>query len=145
MSTLTRWVSLDIIANYIIVGKLMKINTRELEGVYLDWAVATCEGYKNLAVIRGTLTGKRDQDDGPSYCNFSTLPNIGQPIIEREHIATHWASHTNDWIGGIFGKDVPQHGPTMLVAGLRCYVTLMLGYVVEVPEELFNVDKGGVK
>lgn len=79
----------------------------------------------------------------------------GGPIIEREHINTvrgndlyfpkgneegdHyeplWLASTTNRIGISVHN---MHGPTPLIAAMRCYVASKLGDEIEVPKELFN-------
>jgi hypothetical protein len=60
----------------------------------------------------------------------------GGPIIEREKIATQpWLSE-GDWGASIKGGFFEQHGPTPLIAAMRCFVSSKLGDEVEVPNEL---------
>lgn len=113
----------------------MKILTQDLTGSALDWAVALCEG-RHLAV----------DGYGDLYCpvsddpwHYSTDLAQGAPIIEREMInyiegeSTSWDA----WIGDTEDDDcVMVNGPTPLIAAMRCYVAMKLGYEVEVPEEL---------
>jgi len=70
---------------------------------------------------------------------YSTDSAQGQPILERERIATVPAH--DGWTGVIDldeGDCMVQtsYGPTMLIAGLRCYVASQTGDDVEVPDEL---------
>lgn len=75
------------------------------------------------------------------------------PIIEREllEVSPHFqsSSQTNDWKGAwhwvvyVLGpnnldESHEQHGPTPLIAAMRCYVALKLGQEVQVPEDLPN-------
>lgn len=100
----------------------MKIQTKELIGDPLDWAVhhAYCEG----ACDDEPLT-----DDE----RYSTNWALGGPIIERESIGlmpSRTAYYERD--GGLFYS----YGPTTLIAAMRCYVASKLGDVVEVPDEI---------
>ena len=105
----------------------MQIQTSELQGAALDWAVAKAIGeYRPVAL--------------PHY---STDWSQGGPIIEREEI-----SITNEtegrWIGAIDNPEVGGEwdwrwnrvGPTPLIAAMRCYVAGKLGDTVEIPEGL---------
>ena len=105
------------------------MKTNELIDAALDWAVAKCEGDE--------LAAKNIQF--PMYAKFyikvspSTNWAQGGPIIEREgltltHQGTRWAAQTDD--------DLFAHGPTPLIAAMRCYVASKLGDEVEVPDEL---------
>jgi hypothetical protein len=108
----------------------MKIKTSELQGAALDWAVAKAMGeYKPTAVP-----------------NYSTDWAQGGPIIERENIEIKKGNplyfpqgnekgdyYEDLWIAG------KMHGPTPLIAAMRCYVASKLGDEVEVPDELHTV------
>ena len=108
------------------------MKTSELQGAGLDWAVAKCEGYNDYR-----FDGKYGRiSTGQHFCP-STDWAQGGPIIEREKITirfwnnepfvTAYAFDTgSEWI----------HGPTLLVAAMRCYVASKLGGEVEIPEEL---------
>ena len=97
------------------------MKTNELTGAALDWAVAKANG--NWAFL-------------PDGCDaYSSDWAHGGPIIEREYIQL-----TIDlgWIAT--RKEGPavseEHGPTPLIAAMRCYVASCLGDEVDVPEEL---------
>ncbi len=95
------------------------MKTSELTGAALDWAVAKCEGK-------------------PSWMmGFSTEWEKGGPIIERECIELvpdGWGA----WNAAIRGgdRDDLAHGPTSLIAAMRCYVMSQLGNEVELPSTL---------
>jgi len=103
----------------------MKIETSELQGAALDWAVNQIE----------------ECCDDPYTPLFSTNWAQGGPIIEREEIAlepmTH-DEHGDGWLATrVEGPAVcMEFGPTMLIAAMRCFVVSHLGEEVEVPEEL---------
>ena len=93
------------------------MKTSELTGAALDWAVALAlEEYRPVAV--------------PHY---STDWAQGGPIIEREEIDLvqicpgTWRAFN---AGRLF------HGPTPLIAAMRCYVASKLGDEIDVPAEL---------
>jgi len=122
----------------------MKIQTSELRGFALDWAVAKCEGYNH----------KHYEQDGDVYThpitgewhhngNWKPSSNWvqGGPIIEREKIdvrAPHKESFTEHWTAWLgWGTSARrQDGPTPQIAAMRCYVASKLGDEVEIPEEL---------
>lgn len=76
---------------------------------------------------------------------YSTNWAQGGPIIEREQLHTYfdpecmWASVPPSavWVawrnGGGMGR---WHGPTLLIAAMRCFVASKLGDEVDVPDEL---------
>ena len=100
----------------------MKLKTSELTGAALDWAVAKCEGDEPCKA-------------GGVGLRYSTDWLAGGPIIEREYIEL-----TIDlaWNAAIRGgdKDDIAHGPTPLIAAMRCYIMSQLGDEIEIPEEL---------
>ena len=113
----------------------MKIKTADLIGPALDWAVAQCEGkiygYKHQLV-----------DDCRDVIPYtpSTDWSQGGPLIERECLEVrvfaehgapdggpYWISERHPAVG---------HGPTPLIAAMRCLVEATLGDEVDVPDEL---------
>jgi hypothetical protein len=80
---------------------------------------------------------------GPEL-NYLTDWAQGGPIIERERIATWFERYEDEdaglpcWFAAKYGeREYP--GPTLLIAGMRCYVASKLGDKVEVPDELMEV------
>lgn len=112
----------------------MKIKTSELIDEKLDWAVASIEGVpihggKHI----GILGYSKDRGDALWFLP-STDWSQGGPIIEREEIETRKAN-SKEW--GAWKDGVGCiHGPTPLIAAMRCYVASKLGDEVEIPEEL---------
>lgn len=134
-----------------------KIKVSEATNLQLDWLVAKCEGAKGLRMH--TYAGI---DPGPPVLvvdwehgwtalvdtNYTTDWSQGGPIIERERIKV--APNLNQtWHGQIRHTQshplvahpvlagwTNKHGPTPLIAAMRCYVTSKLGETVAVPEEL---------
>ena len=124
------------------------MKTKNLTGAALDWAVAKCAvGVKHLRINGGAVFLKNCDDLIP--CNFATDWGQAGPIIEREKIKV--APNLNGtWLGQIrHEKDHPrvaqkvlagwtnQHGPTPLIAAMRCFVASKLGDDVNIPDELF--------
>lgn len=106
------------------------MKTSELTGAALDWAVDKC-------------LGKENEPYRPSY---STDWAQAGPIIEREKIqispigendtfGTRWSAQWLDSWPNV-DKFSQTHGPTPLIAAMRCYVASELGNEVEIPEEL---------
>jgi hypothetical protein len=114
----------------------MKLKTSELTGAALDWAVARCEG---IVWEQGDLDAG---EYGPGFAPATDWEQ-GGPIIEREKIAVrfepecHWlfAPPEATWLANYNGVG-EWHGPTPLIAAMRCYVASKLGDKVDVPEEL---------
>lgn len=112
------------------------IEVEEATDQQLDWLVAKCEGH----TFTSAGAFREHQGRYPQHC-YVRYPAQSQPILEREHIMVepdyddekftgHWTAFSMSRGGGWSG------GPTMLIAGLRCYVTSVLGDEVEVPDEL---------
>lgn len=109
----------------------MKIKTSELTGNALAAAVGRIEGI-----------APRFYDADQMWTAYlpHELWEQGGPIIEREGIefrkiqklggSVEWAASSP------YCFEPYIHGPTPLVAAMRCYVASKLGDEVEVPEEL---------
>ncbi len=128
------------------------IKTMDLAGPALDWAVAKCEkwdgkGDYSLWLLNHTVIV------GMSPCYApSTDWAQGGPIIEREEISTvfvgtGWdAWKTNSPYVAIPRNLQPDtHGPTKLIAAMRCYVTSKLGDELEIPVELTQTQPKKMK
>jgi hypothetical protein len=106
---------------------LKKIQTQSLTGTVLDWAVGKAVGCAPVG--------------------YSTEWEFGGPIIEQESISIQMAYPAEDckpalWYAAKFATSVKAqpraHGPTPLVAAMRCFVLSKLGEEVDVPEELLG-------
>ena len=97
------------------------IKVSEAIGPVLDWLVAECEGVNSAAF------------------HYSTVWSQGGPIIERE-IDNVFKDCEETWfaikVHGDGRINSHQHGPTPLIAAMRCFVASKLGEEAEVPEEL---------
>lgn len=113
----------------------MKVQTNSLIGRTLNWAVAACEGhaaeldYGEVVSFKYVFGIKSRRLWQPS-----TSWQQGGPIIEREKIAV-WFSK-GDWNSQLRDTSAKMHGPTPLIAAMRCYVASKLGDVIDVPDEL---------
>ena len=118
------------------------MKTSELTGAALDWAVCEATGMlkaytqfrsgKNFLKVYGVARNK--------HLHPSTDWSQGGPIIEREGIFVR-PKTTGGWRCWIYdgkgeGIKFDQHGPTPLIAAMRCYVASKLGDTVDIPEEL---------
>jgi Protein of unknown function (DUF2591) len=120
----------------------MKVETEQLSGAALDWAVAKiADKHVSLKDIH--------------WGNYSPSTNWAQggPIIEREEIdllcdvedETGEATNGNPgWIAQKWtlplslGQCLETSGPTPLIAAMRAYITRKLGEEVEIPDELLK-------
>jgi hypothetical protein len=109
----------------------MKINTSELTGAALDWAVGKIE------FMRHSLESDFCGRVGYAW-DYSTNWAKGGPLIEREGINLDVDTLSVDperWCACIVA-DQEVYGPTALIAAMRCYVASQMGDEVEIPEEL---------
>lgn len=124
----------------------MKIKTSELTGAALDWAVAKSIGHRVAesygSYIRIYLPDLKQSGYTLAFCP-STDWAQGGPIIERERMDIEcWDFHSMPWKASMWwddefsSGDIEMHGPTPLIAAMRCYVASKLGDEVEIPEEL---------
>ena len=118
------------------------MKTSELKGAALDWAVAKCEGWEivpNTHRFNEELIMFKKGEECQWFVDYdpSTDWAQGGPIIEREEIQLS-VEAVGVWGAFIEGgtKDFLYHGPTPLIAAMRCYVASKLGDEVEIPEEL---------
>jgi hypothetical protein len=123
------------------VIKIMKTN--ELTGLALDWAVAKCEFHEPDYEPQDWLIYITE---GCNDAGWVFAPSTdwaqGGPIIEREGIAVvpahdGWKA-VIDLDEGDFMVQT-NHGPTPLIAAMRCYVASKLGDEVEIPAELTTI------
>lgn len=122
----------------------MKIKVSEAKEIILDWMVAQCEGedvYNDngrLCLVDQFTLDSDDMLEYPKLFEPSTDWLLGGVIIEREEIGTFRVGMTN-WKATFDYREnngFNQYGPTLLIAGIRCYVASKLGDEVEIPEEL---------
>jgi hypothetical protein len=125
------------------------MKTSELTGAALDWAVATCLGHKKYinygAYIR--VPYSNDSSHTISFCP-TTDWGLGGPIIEREGITVSrtdqksykgqmpWVAYLIEHLFEDEYEHEYQHGPTPLIAAMRCYVASKLGDDIDIPKEL---------
>ena len=112
----------------------MKTKTSELTGAALDWAVAKCEGRSEPEVVNNFAVAWYTWGN----THYSTDWAQGGPIIEREKMDFKWVTATQcracyEWLDEDFHEG---HGPTPLIAAMRCYCCAKLGDEIDIPEEL---------
>lgn len=135
----------------------MKVKTSELRDEALDWAIATC---KELPIMHDPMGFKTGSEagywiwpDGPTAPmgqkigrNFSpsTKWDQGGPIIEREGIEVGPAPGSRP-VGKLWLAEYPcnpeskkfrSHGPTPLIAAMRCYAASKLGDEIDIPNTI---------
>lgn len=111
----------------------MKVETSELTGAALDWAVAKCEGVKVTKYLESP-----NLFFGVGFDKYKPSTNWSQggPIIEREKVGIGHAWTEGEWLASAHDMDSPQFtGPTPLIAAMRCLVASKLGDEVEIPDE----------
>lgn len=110
---------------------MIEVKTCELLGKPLNWVVAQ---YADKHVTIADIHWE-------NYCP-STDWAVGGPIVEREKISIMEEAN-GTWlasIGGCTDLDMPlwqEHGPTPLVAAMRCLVAAKRGDTVKIPKRLF--------
>lgn len=135
---------------------MKRVKTAELTGAALDFAVSKAD---NPPGQDGWGWWERDEQgflfDPLNECRYSPSTDWAQggPIIEREMIDlrkvySSGRPSTNPydcWKAEIVFRDEKlvagdffAHGPTPLIAAMRCFVTKALGDEVDVPEELLS-------
>jgi len=119
----------------------MQIKTQDLTGPALNWAVAEALGYQPR--VYSTQSIRAELPTGGVIAPF--MPGFrwdqGGPIIEREglsiiHVGDDWLDAWKARKGDGHWKGEYKHGPTPLIAAMRCFVASRLGDAVEVPEAL---------
>jgi hypothetical protein len=122
-------------------NEMKTMNTKELEGRALDYAVARCEGVPLENPDYVWAIGKFN-------CQYSTDWAQGGPIIGREEILFVDTVKTDSRGKGFVAyvmrpraynpymhiQQFAMWGETHLIAAMRCYVASKLGDEVEIPE-----------
>jgi len=116
------------------------VKTSDLSGGALDWAVAKCENQSEHPLVYSRWRFDYVVN-GEHY--YSTDWAQGGPIIEREAITVSEGSPVIglEWMACDRSSSHIQHGPSYLIAAMRCYVASKLGDEVEIPEELKGESK----
>ena len=132
----------------------MKVITADLIGPALDWAVAKAEGLNPNSdpKVRRQYVGYSGfaEANGFGYAikHYSTDWSQGGAIIDRESVELLkgnpilFVDGTREDLWIAKHQSVADrrpngvHGPTPLIAAMRCFVASRLGDEVDVPEEL---------
>ena len=118
----------------------MKIKTRDLTKITLDWAVAKCNNAHGDWVDPAHFKSTHAM----GMFNHSSSAKQCQPIVERERISCQ-NKHDGWWLACIYDiNDDPQHyqlSHSKMEAEMRCYVASQLGESVEVPDLLAMPSK----
>lgn len=112
----------------------MKMQTSDLTGAALDWAVAKCEGIGEVDKFGGVWVPMPKEPHFNEAYTPSTNWAQGGPIIEREKIEL--GRTQTEWRAQRYDVHCVAYGPTPLIAAMRCYVASKLGDTVDVPDEL---------
>ena len=112
------------------------IKVSEATPLQLNWLVAKCLGTSILRCGAGPSTYLAYTPKRSAYKRWEPTRNWkqGGPIIELEGITLRCGLH--GWDAELEEFDAISHGPTALIAAMRCYVSSKLGDEVEIPEEL---------
>ena len=120
----------------------MQVNTVELSGPALDWAVSKVEGFKDINPL--TTDGQRRLRTH----NYSSNWAKTGPLLERamqEGMSVNYYPDERQYqaiqrpVGSWSSVECSAYGPTLLVAALRCYVISKMGVKIEVPDSLVEM------
>lgn len=118
----------------------VSVQTAELVGAPLDWAAGKAGGGKASTDRSSVLMWLEARSNG-MFCYSSNWGQAGD-IIDSEDIVWMLPEYGDENPFCAFpyrvGTSMSQHGPTKLVAAMRCYVAYKLGAVVEIPKELLS-------
>ena len=116
----------------------MKLETRNLIDISLDWAVTVI----NYRLVHGvgyiTCINPNKGWIGRDEHLYSTDWSQGGPIIERDGIELRYRGV---WQASFcFDNPLVNHylGTTPLIAAMRCFVASRLGEELEIPDNLFQ-------
>lgn len=137
------------------MSTMKAVKVAEATNPQIDWLVAKASGRFEAYIRDEARPGLSIMDIGfdenralmvytpgnwrNSYGPWSPTTDWSQggPIIEREGVELV-PDGRGEWDAAIRGgdKDDVAHGPTPLIAAMRCFVASSLGDTVQVPEEL---------
>ena len=112
---------------------MVAIQTQDLIGAALDWAVAKCENADTSIEHFIAMHSHYTYDHGTF--DYSTNWSQGGPILQN-HIGALEDFVDEGWTACCMGHSVD--GNTPLEAVCRAYVTAKLGETVEIPDELID-------
>lgn len=126
--------------------RLMPVD--ELDGNSLEWAVASILYPKDTVITDPSFFLTAEHDFTSSYANVDIMAarGISSDFDRARTPAYRWRCYS--WIPkasrNLHGLQVvtATYGPTMLVAGMRCVVSLEKGPMVEIPEIILGVSLG---
>jgi hypothetical protein len=99
----------------------------ELTPEQLDYWVAQAQGLETFSGDDGHLYYHPGHNLPPRRWNPSRYWSQGGPIIEQQRIDLNWDTEgTTEWSASI-DPDVLCHGPNVLEAAMRAFVTLKFG------------------
>ena len=120
----------------------LTLNTSELTGAALDWAIAKCEGKPVAKNDRWVIDIDLDTIliDGIHFQPSTDWSQAG-PIIHKEGILVGPSPFPGDDYAACIGSGwdegkFTQSGSTPLIAAMRCFVESKLGPLIEVEAEL---------
>ena len=120
----------------------------ELDGNSLEWAVASILYPKDTVITDPSFFLTAEHDFTSSYANVDIMAARGiSSDFDRARTPSYrWRCYS--WIPKasrhLHGQQVvtATYGPTMLVAGMRCVVSMEKGPMVEIPEIILGVPLG---
>ena len=130
----------------------MLINVERLSDISLNYAVAKCKGAEDYwinsdnTVVNIMWDEKFDTPLNKTGYSPCTDWSLGGLIIDENTIEVkkHHVYVAGIWYRDGIGKDelvVKATGTTYLEAGMRCYVKLIAGNEIDIPDDILNVEK----
>ena len=124
----------------------MKVKTSTLTGRQLDYAVAVAQGatdFQSNGICWSFMLGKRLHVLAGGWNSMSWIPSVDHgsagPILAAAFIC-RVLDHSGVWLAYVTDlnneKRFMHSGSTDLIAGLRCFIAMTLGDVVEIPDHM---------
>lgn len=124
----------------------MKVKVSTATGAQLDWMVAKAQKLHVRFWTEPARVEFLHPNTGWTAVSYSTNWAQGGPIVEREGVEINKGNPLHFPRGnenGDFYEDLwiagKAHGPTPLIAAMRCFVISEFGEEVDVPDELCEV------